>query len=148
MISYNYGAGKMDRVHKTIHLALAVALILMCLLLVIFELCPKQMLELFSATENMFAIGTVALRLTCLSLPFGATAVILSSSFQSLGRSRYTLVVNLCRQLIFMIPIAWLLSLTGRLEMVWLAVAVAEAMSMILAIVLRRKMVRDFAELA
>ena len=148
MISYNYGAGKMDRVHKTIHLALAVALILMCLLLVIFELCPTQLLELFSATENMFAIGTVALRLTCLSLPFGATAVILSSSFQSLGRSRYTLVVNLCRQLIFMVPIAWLLSLTGRLEMVWASVAVAEFLSMILAIVLRRKMVRDFAGMA
>lgn len=148
MISYNYGAGKMDRVHKTIHLALAVALILMCLLLVIFELCPTQLLELFSATENMFAIGTVALRLTCLSLPFGATAVILSSSFQSLGRSRYTLVVNLCRQLIFMVPIAWLLSLTERLEMVWASVAVAEFLSMILAIVLRRKMVRDFAGMA
>lgn len=148
MISYNYGAGKMDRVHKTIHLALAVALILMCLLLIIFELCPTQLLELFSATENMFAIGTVALRLTCLSLPFGATAVILSSSFQSLGRSRYTLVVNLCRQLIFMVPIAWLLSLTGRLEMVWASVAVAEFLSMVLAIVLRRKMVRDFAGMA
>lgn len=148
MISYNYGAGKMDRVHKTIHLALAVALILMCLLLVIFELCPTQLLELFSATENMFAIGTVALRLTCLSLPFGATAVILSSSFQSLGRSRYTLVVNLCRQLIFMVPIAWILSLTGRLEMVWASVAVAEFLSMILAVVLRRKMVRDFAVMA
>ena len=70
MISYNYGAGKMDRVHKTIHLALAVALILMCLLLIIFELCPTQLLELFSATENMFAIGTVALRLTCLQFAF------------------------------------------------------------------------------
>ena len=94
----------------------------------------------------MFAIGSVALRLTCLSLPFGATAVILSSSFQSLGRSRYTLTVNLCRQLIFMVPIAWLLSLTGRLEMVWLAVVLAEAMSMVLAIFLRRKMLRDFAK--
>lgn len=146
MISYNYGAGRMERVHKTIHLALGVALTLMCLLLVVFELCPRQLLQLFSATENMFAIGTAALRLTCLSLPFGATAVIFSSSFQSLGRSRYTLAVNLCRQLIFMVPIAWVLSLTGRLEAVWLAVPVAEAMSMVLAIALRRKMLRDFAK--
>lgn len=146
MISYNYGAGRMDRVHKTIRLALAVALVLMLALLVIFELFPLALLELFSASENMFAIGSVALRLTCLSLPFGATAVILSSSFQSLGHSRYTLTVNLCRQLIFMVPIAWLLSLTGRLEMVWLAVVLAEAMSMVLAIFLRRKMLRDFAK--
>ncbi len=147
MISYNYGAGKMDRVHKTIHLALGVAFILMCLLLIVFELCPTQLLKLFSATENMFAIGTVALKLTCLSLPFGAVAVIFSSSFQALGRSRYTLMVNLCRQLFFMVPIAWLLSLTGRLEMVWLAVVISEAMSMVLAIILRRKMVRDFAKM-
>lgn len=143
MISYNYGAGNMDRVHQTIRLALTVALVLMLVLLVVFELFPVPLLELFSASETMFSIGTVALRLTCLSLPFGASAVILSSSFQSLGRSRYTLAVNLGRQLIFMVPVAWLLSLTGRLEMVWLAVVIAEAMSLVLAIFLRRKLMRD-----
>lgn len=143
MISYNYGAGRMDRVHRTIHLALGVAITLMLVLLVIFELSPAGLLTLFSASETMFAIGIPALRLTCLSLPFGATAVILSSSFQALGRSRYTLAVSLGRQLIFVVPIAWLLSLSGRLELVWLAVALAEALSMILAIGLRRKLVRD-----
>ena len=66
-----------------------------------------------------------------------------ASSFQALGRSRYTLAVSLGRQLIFVVPIAWLLSLSGRLELVWLAVALAEALSMILAIGLRRKLVRD-----
>ena len=144
MISYNYGAGRMDRVNKTIHMALGVALVLMCVLLAAFELFPTQLLKLFSATENMFAIGAMALRITCLSLPFGATAVILSSSFQSLGRSRYTLLVNLCRQLLFMVPLAWVLSLGGQLELVWLAVPLAEAMSMGVAIGLRRKLVRDF----
>ncbi len=145
MISYNYGAGRMDRVDQTIHLALKVALILMCVLLVVLELFPAPLLQMFSATENMYAIGITALRLTCLSLPFGATAVILSSSFQSLGRSRYTLLVNLCRQLFFMVPIAWLLSLTGRLELVWMAVTISEAMSMGLAILLRRKLKRELA---
>lgn len=143
MISFNFGAGNMDRVRKTIRLALGVALTLMLVLLAVFELFPVQLLELFSASETMFSIGTVALRLTCLSLPFGATAVILSSTFQSLGRSRYTLVVNLCRQLFFIVPIAWLLSLTGRLEMVWLAVVIAEAMSAALALVFRRKLMRE-----
>ena len=143
MISFNFGAGNMDRVRKTIRMALGVALTLMLVLLVVFELFPVQLLELFSASETMFSIGTVALRLTCLSLPFGATAVILSSTFQSLGRSRYTLVVNLCRQLFFIVPIAWLLSLTGRLEMVWLAVVIAEALSAALALVFRRKLMRE-----
>ena len=91
----------------------------------------------------MFAIGTVALRLTCLSLPFGAVCLIFSSSFQSLGRSRYTLLVNLCRQLIFIVPIAWILSLSGRLELVWLSVVLAEALSAAVSVVLRRKILRD-----
>ncbi len=146
MISYNYGAGRMERVNKTIRLAMEVALGLMCLLLVIFELCPGPLLALFSATENMLSIGTVALRITCLSLPFGAIALIFSSSFQALGRSRYTLLVNLCRQLLFVVPLAWVLSLTGRLIMVWLAIPLAEALSAAMAMGLRRKMVRELAE--
>lgn len=148
MISYNYGAGRMDRVHQTIRLALTVALSLMLVLLLVFELFPAALLTLFSASETMFSIGTVALRLTCLSLPFGAAAVIFSSSFQSLGRSRYTLFVNLGRQLIFIVPIAWALSLTGRLSLVWLAVPLAEALSLVLALFLRQKLNRMLEEQA
>ena len=145
MLAYNYGAGKMDRVHKTTHLAMGVALGLMGLLLILFELFPEALLTLFSASEHMFSIGVRALRTTCLSLPFGAVVLILSSSFQALGRSRYTLLVNLCRQLFFMVPTAWLLSLSGRLELVWLAVVIAEVMSAALSVLLRRKMLRDLA---
>ena len=144
MLAYNYGAGKMDRVYKTTRLAMAVAVGLMLLLLCVFEGIPGTLLRLFSATENMMAIGTAALRITCLSLPLGAVTLILSSSFQALGRSRYTLLVNLCRQLIFMVPIAWLMSLTGRLEPVWAAVVIAELLSAALAVVLRLRMLRDF----
>ena len=145
MVAFNYGAGNMDRVHKSVRLALGVALGLMVLLMIAFEAFPAALLTLFSASEYMFAIGTVALRLACLSLPFGAVVLIFSSSFQALGRSRYTLLVNLCRQLLFMVPIAWLLSLGGKLELVWLAIPLAEAMSAALATGLRRKMLRDFA---
>ncbi len=141
MISYNYGAGKLDRAHKTVHLALTVAVILMVILTVIFELIPGPLLSLFSAADNMRSIGTVALRLTCLSLPLGAVTLIFSSSFQALGHSGYSLVVNLCRQLIFMIPVAWLLSLSGRLELVWAAVVIAEAMTAVLSICLRIRVV-------
>lgn len=140
MISYNYGAGKMDRVHQTVRLALMVALSLMGLLLLVFELIPVQLLVLFSASETMFSIGTAALRICCVSLPFGAAAVILSSSFQSLGRSRYTLAVNLCRQLIFIVPAAWLLSLSGHLAPVWLAVPIAEALSLVFSVFLRNRL--------
>jgi Na+-driven multidrug efflux pump len=66
-------------------------------------------------------------------------SLILSSSFQSLGYSRYTLVVNLCRQLLFIVPIAWLMSLSGNLSLVWTATVLAEALSMLLATLLNRK---------
>lgn len=140
MISYNYGTGNLPRVKKTVKLALLVALGLELFLLLIFELIPVPLLGLFSASSTMLSIGIVALRICCLSLPFGAVAVILSSSFQSLGRSRYTLIVNLCRQLFFIVPIAYLMSLTGRLELIWTAAPLAELFSMLLAIILWRKM--------
>ncbi len=139
MISYNYGTGNLDRVNKTVKLAMVVALGLETLLLVVFELIPAPLLMLFSASEHMMRIGKIALRICCVSLPFGAAAVILSSSFQSLGRSRYTLAVNLCRQLFFIVPIAYIMSLTGRLELVWTAAPLAELLSMFLAIFLWKK---------
>lgn len=140
MISYNYGTGQLDRVKKTVKLALTVALTLELILLVAFESLPVPLLRLFSASENMMGIGIPALRISCSSLPLGAAAVILSSSFQSLGRSRFTLAVNLCRQLIFIVPIAFLMSLTGSLELVWTSAPLAELFSMFLAIFLWNKM--------
>lgn len=140
MISYNYGTGQLDRVKKTVKLALTVALTLELILLVAFESLPVPLLRLFGASENMMGIGIPALRICCSSLPLGAVAVILSSSFQSLGRSRFTLAVNLCRQLIFIVPIAFLMSLTGSLELVWTSAPLAELFSMFLAIFLWNKM--------
>lgn len=139
IISYNYGAGNMDRVKKTISLALKVAIILMVLLAVVFEFIPGVLLKMFSASDTMMEIGMVAIRIVVLSLPLGAVSLIQSSSFQSLGRSRYTLIVNLGRQLVFMIPIAWIMSLSGKLSLVWSAVVISELISMGLALFLRRK---------
>ena len=139
MISYNYGAGRMDRVRQTISLALKTALVLMAVLLIAFEIIAAQLLQLFSASDAMLSIGITALRICCLSLPLGATTLILSSSFQALGYSRYTLMINLGRQLIFVIPIAWAMSLTGQLSTVWTAVVIAEALSALFSIFLNRK---------
>lgn len=145
MISYNYGAGNMDRVKNTISLALKTALGLMLLIVLVFEMIPAQLLGLFSASGTMLAIGKVALRITFLSLPFGAVTLILSSSFQALGYSRYTLLVNLGRQLFIIVPAAWLLSLSGQLSLVWCAAVITEAVSMLLAIGLNRKLHKSIA---
>ena len=145
MISYNYGAGQMDRVRKTISLALKAALALMIVLVLVFMQLPTQLLRMFSASDTMLSIGIIALRITCLSLPFGAVTLILSSSFQALGYSRYTLIINLGRQLIFIVPIAWLMSLSGNLTLVWSATVISEAMSMVLSVILHRRVHKKLA---
>ena len=72
-------------------------------------------------------------------MPFGALSVIISNSFQSFGRSAYTLIVSLCRQVIILIPTAWLLSLSGRLELVWFAPVIAEAVTAAVALGLEQR---------
>lgn len=145
MISYNYGAGRMDRVRQTVSLALKAALVLMIVLVLVFLQIPGQLLRMFSASDTMLSIGITALRITCLSLPLGAVTLILSSSFQALGYSRYTLIINLGRQLFFIVPIAWLMSLTGQLSLVWTATVIAEALSMILSVFFNRRVHKKLA---
>ena len=134
IISYNYGAGYKDRVKQVIFLAMKLAVGYLLALTVVFELIPTTLLTLFSASEHMMGIGSVALRVSCLSLPVAAASMILSSAYQSLGRSRYTLTVNLCRQFVFIVPLAWVLSLTGNINLVWLAIPLAEICALLVTV--------------
>lgn len=137
--SYNYGAKQYDRVRRTLRLAMAVGIGVTAAWTAMYELLPVTMLRLFNASEFMLSIGVTALRLCSASLPLGAVCVILSSSFQSLGRARYTLLISVMRQLVFQVPAAWLLALGGALELVWLAPVIAEGLSAVLAAGLSRK---------
>ncbi len=139
IFSYNYGSGNIDRVRKTLRLAITLGFTVTSCVGVLYELMPRTLLSLFDAGAAMMSIGVPAIRICCLSLPVGALSIILASSFQSLGRARYSLFVNLCRQIIFMLPAAWLLSLSGRLTLVWLAPLIGESVSLIFALILSRK---------
>lgn len=144
--SYNFGAGNLDRIKKTKRLALTLGTAVTVVVMLVYMLIPRTLLNMFDASEYMMSIGVTALRLCCVSLPLGALSVILSSSFQSLGHSRYTLFVNLCRQLIVLVPVAWLLSLSGTLELVWLAPLIAEAAAAAVAVLLDGRVRRSLAE--
>ena len=137
--SFNYGAKKLDRVFKTMRLALIVAIVITALVTVLYLAIPVPLLHLFSASDYMLEIGIPAVRLCALSLVFGAVCVIISSACQSLGRARYTLGINVCRQVVFQIAAAWVLSRFGRLELVWLAPLIAELLTMFVAIFLNRR---------
>ena len=134
--SYNYGAGRMDRVKQTLRVSLFVSAGFTLLAALLYEAVPAGMLRLFDASEHMLALGVPALRICALSLPFGAMSVICSSSYQSLGYSGFTLLISACRQMLLSLPLAWLLSRSGVLEKVWPAVPVSEALTLLLAAVI------------
>ncbi len=138
IISFNYGAGRTDRVHETIRIATMAAVLLMSALAVILELVPVQLLQMFNASEQMMAMGKIALRAAVFSLPFGAYTMISSSAFQALNHSRYTLLVSILRQAALIIPLAWVFSLTGNLSMVWLAIPATEILTVFISIYFRR----------
>ncbi|MDD6189765.1 MAG: MATE family efflux transporter [Clostridiales bacterium] len=146
ILAYNRGAKKYDRVRATLKLALKIGISVSFLVMLFYMIATQPLLAMFSATENMYAIGTVAIRICALSLPLGACTVVLSSSFQSLGKPRNTLLVNMCRQLIILVPVAWLMSLTGDIRLIWSAFPIADGLTMIIAIVLSRRLMRNYAD--
>ena len=144
--SYNYGAKNYKRVRATLRLSLAVGMGVTAAAAIIYELFPAEMLRLFSASDYMLSIGVRAMRCCAVSLPFGALCIILTSPLQSLGHARYSLFINMCRQLIIQVPAAWLLSLSGRLELIWFAPLVSEMFSSLVAFRLGKKVMNGLGK--
>ena len=140
--SYNYGARKLDRLFQTLRLSLIVGSLITLAVTVLYELIPVQLLRLFNASDYMLSIGIPAVRRCALSLVFGALTVIMSSSFQSTGRSHFSLMLNIFRQVLFQVAAGWALSRLGRLELVWFSPLIAEALTMIIAAFLCRSVTR------
>ena len=135
IISYNYGARKPERVKKTIRLAVFYAECIMLVGFCIFQFLPDKLLGLFAASDAMLAIGIPALRIICPHFLLAGAGIVLSSVFQALGNGVFSLTVSICRQLVVLIPAAWLLSRTGEVNMVWWAFIVAEVVSLALSLV-------------
>ena len=142
IVAYNYGAKKPDRVKRTIKLAILSAIAIMAVGLAIFELFPGFLLAFFDASENMLAIGIPALRIIALAFVFAGFCIIAGSVFQAIGNPFYSLIVSVCCQLVVLLPVAWLLSQTGNLTLVWLAFPIAELMSLTLSIIFLRRTLR------
>lgn len=142
VMAYNLGAAKEQRIREALRFSVIVAVCIMVLGAVVFELIPQQLLSIFNASETMTAIGVPALRTIALCFPFAAVAIVLSSVFQAFSCSIYSLIVSICRQLIVLIPAAWLLSKTGIVDNVWWSYLIAEAVSLTLTIVFFRRVWR------
>ncbi len=135
IVAYNYGARKGHRVIRTVIWSCGIALVILTLGLVSFQMVPEKLLLWFDASEQMLGIGTVALRIISWSFPLAALAIVLCSMFQALGRGVYSLYMSLSRQLVVLLPMGWLLAKTGRLELVWWAFPIAEAVGLLVGFV-------------
>lgn len=142
IIAYNYGAQRPARIHKTIRLAMCYAVGIMLLGLLIFHLFPETLLSFFSASADMVAIGVPALRITSLAFMFAGVCVISSSACQALGYSVYGMLISFARQLVVLVPCAYLLAQTGVLNAVWYAFPIAEVTSIVVSLLLLRTALR------
>lgn len=132
--AYNYGARKPKRIMQTIRCGALGAGALMLIGILLFQLFPDVLLRFFNANEAMLAVGVPALRIMCLPFVFAGPCIIFSGVFQALGKSIYSLLVSVSRQLLILIPAAYLLSLTQVIHSVWYAFPIAEIVSLLVSV--------------
>lgn len=135
IISYNYGAKQPARVKKTITLSIITAVSIMTAGYAVFLITPDILLGMFNPTAEMLEMGRSCLRLIGISFIPAGFCIITISVTQAIGNPFFSLITSACRQLVVLLPVAWMLSLTGNLWAVWLAFPIAEVVSLALSIV-------------
>jgi putative MATE family efflux protein len=146
VLAYNYGARKKERIREALRFAMLVAVAIMGFGTLLFELIPARLLGFFNASEEMLQIGVPALRIICLSYMMAGACIAMGSIFQAFSRSFYSLFVSIGRQLVVLLPAAWLLSRTGSVTMVWWAFPIAEMVSGILSVIFFRKLYKEVVD--
>ena len=134
IVAYNFGAGYKERILKVTKSSSIAAVVIMLLGLLTAELIPDKLLLLFNASGQMLEIGIPALRILSLCYVFAGVSVVASGVFQGLGKGVYSLVLSVIRQIVILIPAAYLLSLTGKLTAVWFSFPIAEFVALVAAI--------------
>lgn len=134
ILAYNYGAGRRDRFVEALKCGIRYAIAIMAVGLVVFQTMPETLLRLFDASDAMLAIGVPALRTISYSFLFAGFGIICGTSFQALGRAGYSMMVSIARQLVVLLPAAYLLSLSGNVNYVWWAFPIAELMSLAMTV--------------
>ena len=130
IVAYNYGARNPKRITGTLLRASMTAFCIMIAGLLVFQFFPDLLLGIFNPSEEFLRIGRSALRIISICFPAAAFGIALSASFQALGDGIYSTITSLCRQLIVLLPVAYLLSLTGEVVNVWWAFPIAEVASL------------------
>ena len=133
IIAYNFGAKNKDRMIRTMKLAMMYAVGVMFVGFLVMQIFPAQLFGLFDASADMLTIGIPALRVISISFLFAGFCIIAGSTFQALGNGMLSMIISIARQLVVLLPVAYLLSLTGKLNLIWLSFPIAELVSMALS---------------
>jgi len=143
VLAYNYGARKRERILEALRFGITLAFSIMLVGTLIFEAIPGVLLGFFNASEDMLALGEPALRIIAVHFPIAGISIALSSVFQAFAKSIYSLIISVARQLVVLVPVAWLLAQTGNVNMVWLAYPIAEIVSVICSIFFFKKVKKE-----
>ena len=146
IVAYNYGAGNRKRILSAFKLSVAAAECLMAVGVVLFIFFPRPLLEMFSASDTMVAMGVPALRIISTHFLIAGFCIITGGVFQALGNGVYSLVVSVMRQLVVLLPAAFLLAKFFGLTAVWWCFPIAELMSLLMTVICLMKMKRDIID--
>ena len=143
IVAYNFGARRKDRMMGTYKLALFSAIGIMLVGVIMFEIFPKQLFLLFGASEYMLGMGVPALRIIAFHFPIAAFCIVTGSVFQAVGKAVYSMINSICRQLVVLLPAAYILAQFGEVNYVWFAFLIAEGVSMLLTAVFFKKVYKE-----
>ena len=150
IVAFNYGAGKRSRVIKAVKCSLVYAFALLLVGFIVFETIPAVLLGMFEASDEMLAIGVPALRVIAVHFLIAWFCIIAGSVFQALGNGVYSLVVSVARQLVVLLPVAFILARLGGLQAVWWAFPIAELMSFcassLFMILINKKVIKNIPD--
>ena len=130
IVAFNYGARNPKRITKTLKIACGAALGFMVLGFLAFTLIPGTLLSIFNLSDTFVTLGKTALRIISIHFPMAAICIALSASFQALGNGMYSTITSLLRQMVALLPSAFLLSLSSNVNLVWWAFPIAEVVSL------------------
>ena len=143
IVAYNYGARKPKRITSTLKWSVVSVMVIMLLGVLAFQTIPHILLGIFNPSDDFLAIGISALRIVSLIFPLAAIGIALGASFQALGNGIYSTITSLSRQLIVLLPVAYLLSLSGDVHLVWWAFPIAEIVSLAVTLFLFARIYRQ-----
>ena len=143
IIAYNFGAGKKSRIMGTVKYAFVYAVSIMAVGTLAMQIFPEQLLGFFNAGEKMIKIGVPALRIISIHFIVASMGIMLASTLQALGHAVYSMIMSFVRQLVVLLPAAYLLSKTGNIDNIWWSFLIAEFASAAVGAVYFRKVKRE-----